>query len=166
MFLKISTNVKKNQTNAKFSVCLFNIHTHLGRMDAPKERKTLWGICCYLFDFSRSDCFSCRSLSDSRNAAFLILTFGASTTLSDQILRTDGARSVSTTRTRKCTDAINRVSTNNHSKSYRRCVQRLNESPFSVQTERAPSLRRTRKCTDEVKFDSGTSAALSDRKKQ
>ena len=132
--------------------CVYLIFPRIwGRMDAPKERKTLWGICCYLFDFSRSDCFSCRSLSDSRNAAFLILTFGASTTLSDQILRTDGARS---------------VSMNPHS-PYRRFMKRLYTHPQIVQTRLIAFLQtNTQNRTDEVKFDSGTSAALSDRKKQ
>ena len=94
--------------------------------------------CVYLI-FTRILAYGCKIVQIWRTAALQKNQYSVQT-----------LRATSPQRARKCRDAINRVSTNNHSKSYRRCVQRLNESPFSVQTERAPSPRRTRKCTDAI----------------
>ncbi|MBP5136796.1 MAG: hypothetical protein ILP23_05710, partial [Paludibacteraceae bacterium] len=39
LFLKIITKVKKNQTNAKYPMSLFNISTHFGVWMHPKKEK-------------------------------------------------------------------------------------------------------------------------------
>ena len=58
MFLKISTKVKKNQTNAKFSVRLFNISTHLGVWMHPKKEKHYgeFVVICLISRNATEDC--------------------------------------------------------------------------------------------------------------